>query len=102
MQAAPASTLRPLGDRVVVRPDAPETATASGILLPSTSKERPQRGTVIAVGNGRLTDEGARIAMEIAVGDSVLFAKYGGTEFKLADEELVILAEKDILAVISA
>ena len=75
--------------------------TKSGILLPDTSKERPQRGEVLAVGDGRLTDEGERIAMTLAVGDMVLFAKYGGTEFKLEDDELLILSEKDILAIVS-
>ena len=102
MQAAPARTLTPLGDRVVVRPALPETTTRSGIFLPGTTKERPQRGEVIAVGTGRLTDEGTRLVMEVAVGDTVLFGKYGGTEFTLDDEELVILAEKDILAIVPA
>jgi len=100
-QAAPAMILRPLGDRVVVRPEARAEATKSGILLPDMSKERPQRGEVIAAGDGRLTDDGQRIAMTITVGDTVLFAKYGGTEFKLEDDELLILSEKDILAILS-
>jgi chaperonin GroES len=100
-QTATVTKLRPLGDRVVVRPEARAEATKSGILLPDTSKERPQRGEVIAVGDGRLTDEGQRIAMTLAAGDMVLFAKYGGTEFKLEDDELLILSEKDILAIVS-
>jgi chaperonin GroES len=102
MLAAPAKTLSPLGDRVVVRPTVPETTTRSGIFLPGTTKERPQRGAVIAVGSGRLTDEGKRIAMDVAVGDTVLFAKYGGSEVTVEGEELVILGEKDILAIIPA
>ena len=100
-QTATVTKLRPLGDRVVVRPEARAEATKSGILLPDTSKERPQRGEVIAVGEGRLTDEGQRIAMTLAVGNTVLFAKYGGTEFKLEDDELLILSEKDVLAIVS-
>jgi chaperonin GroES len=99
-QAAPAMILRPLGDRVVVRPAARDEATKSGILLPDTSKERPQRGAVVAVGNGRTNDDGKRIEMDVKVGDTVLFAKYGGTEFKHEDEDLLILTEKDILAII--
>ena len=99
--AATATKLRPLGDRIVVRPAAREEVTRSGIVLPDTSKEKPQRGEVIAVGPGRTTDDGQRIAMEVKVGDSILFAKYAGTEFKLDDDELLILGERDILAVFS-
>ncbi len=99
-QTATAATLRPLGDRVVVRPAAREETTRSGIVLPDTGTERPQRGEVIAAGNGRVTDDGKRLALDVKVGDTVLFAKYGGTEFKLEDEELLILSEKDILAII--
>ena len=73
----------------------------SGIVLPDTAKEKPQRGTVIAVGEGRRDDDGNRIAMDVAVGEQVLFAKYAGTEFKLEDEEYLILAEKDILAIVA-
>lgn len=98
---AAATKLRPLGDRVVIRPVAREETTRSGIYLPDTSKEKPQRGEVIAVGPGRQTEEGQRIAMDVKVGDAILFAKYSGTEFKLDDEELLILGERDILAVIS-
>ena len=96
-----ASKLRPLGDRLVVRPAGREETTKSGIVLPDTAKEKPQRGTIIAVGKGRRDDDGDRIEMDVKVGDEVLFAKYAGTEFKLEDEELLILAEKDILAVVS-
>ncbi len=99
-QTATATKLRPMGDRVVIRPAAREETTRSGIVLPDTSKEKPQRGEVIAVGNGRVTDEGKRLDMDVKVGDTVLFAKYAGTEFKHDDEELLILSEKDILAII--
>lgn len=92
--------LRPLGDRVVIKPASREETTKSGIVLPDTSKEKPQRGTIIAVGEGRRDDDGERIALDVKVGDAVLFAKYAGTEFKLDDEELLILAEKDILAIV--
>ena len=100
-QTATATKLQPMGDRVVIRPAAREETTRSGIVLPDTSKEKPQRGEVIAVGNGRVTDEGKRLDMDVKVGDTVLFAKYAGTEFKHDDKELLILSEKDILAIIS-
>jgi chaperonin GroES len=93
--------LKPLGDRVVVRPMQREEVTKSGIVLPDTAKEKPQRGEVLAVGPGRTTDKGDRVDMDVKVGDQVLFAKYAGTEFKLDDDELLILSEKDILAVVS-
>jgi chaperonin GroES len=96
-----ATALKPLGDRVVIRPMAREEVTRSGIVLPDTAKEKPQRGEIIAVGPGRYDDDGDRIPMDVKSGDQVLFAKYAGTEFKLEDEELLILSEKDILAVIS-
>ena len=99
---ATAVKLTPLGDRVVVRPLGREETTKSGIVLPDTAKEKPQRGTVIAAGAGRRDDDGDRIPMDVTVGDQVLFAKYGGTEFKLEDEELLILSEKDILAIVGA
>jgi chaperonin GroES len=98
---ATAGRLRPLADRVVVRPLEREEMTKGGIVLPDTVKEKPQRGTVIATGAGRRDDDGDRIPLDVVVGDQVLFARYGGTEFKLDDEELLILAEKDILAVVS-
>ena len=90
--------LEPLADRVVVKPIEKEEMTKSGIVLPDTVKERPQEGEVIAVGPGRLSEDGKRIAMDIKVGDRVIYAKYGGTEIKIEDEELVILREGDILA----
>jgi chaperonin GroES len=91
--------LRPLGDRVVIRPLAREEVTKSGIVLPDTAKEKPQQGEVLAVGPGRVLDNGDRVNMDVKNGDRVLFAKYAGTEFKLEEEELLILSEKDILAV---
>ena len=90
--------LQPLADRVVVKPIEREDKTKSGIYIPDTAKERPQEGEVIAVGPGRLSDDGKPIKMEVKVGDTVIYAKYGGTEIKIDDEELVILRESDILA----
>lgn len=92
--------LKPLGDRLVIKPAGREEMTASGIVLPDTAKEKPQRGTVMAAGEGRRDDDGDRIPMDVKVGDQVLFAKYAGTEFKLDDQDLLILAEKDVLAII--
>jgi chaperonin GroES len=96
------SKLQPLADRLVVKPIEREEKTKAGIFLPDTAKEKPQEGEVIAVGPGRVGDDGKRIAMEVKVGDRVLYAKYGGTEIKVDDEELVILRESDILAKKSA
>jgi chaperonin GroES len=96
-----ATQLKPLGDRLVVKPTPREEMTKSGIVLPDTAKERPQEGTVLSVGPGRTLDDGTREAMEVAEGDKVLFQKYGGTEFKLDEEDLLILSQKDILAVIA-
>jgi chaperonin GroES len=90
--------LEPLGDRVVVKPSPKEEVTKSGIVIPDTAKEKPQEGKVIAVGPGRMTEDGKRIAMDVKVGDIVIYAKYGGTEIKENDEELIILRESDILA----
>jgi chaperonin GroES len=97
---AVAVNLTPLGDRVVVKPLGREETTKSGIVLPDTAKEKPQRGTIVAAGPGRRDDDGDRIALDVKVGDQILFAKYSGTEFKLDEEDLLILAEKDILATI--
>jgi chaperonin GroES len=94
-----AMKLRPLGDRVVVKPLPREEVTKSGIVLPDTAKEKPQEGEIIAAGPGRLED-GKRQALDVKVGDKVLYAKYAGTEFKLDEDELLILSEKDILAVL--
>ena len=93
--------LRPLGDRVVLRPVKREEVTKSGIVLPDTAQEKPQRGIVVAKGNGRVLDDGSKIEIDLNEGDEVLFAKYAGTEFKVEDEELLVLSEKDILAVVS-
>ena len=93
-----ATKLQPLGDRLVVKPIPREEVTKSGIVLPDTVKEKPQEGQVLAVGPGRLDENGKRIAMEVKVGDRVLYAKYGGVEIKENDEELIILRESDILA----
>ena len=92
--------IRPVNDRVVVKPAAKEEVTKSGIVIPDTAKEKPQEGTVIAVGSGRLLDNGDRAPMDVREGDRVLFAKYGGTEFKLDGEEYLVLKENDILAII--
>jgi chaperonin GroES len=97
-----AANLQPLGDRVVVKPAGKEAMTKSGIVLPDTAKEKPQRGTVIAVGQGRRDDAGKRIEMDVKVGDEILFAKYAGTEFKLEEDDLLILSEKDILAIVGS
>ena len=94
------SKLRPLGDRVVVKPLPREEMTKSGIVLPDTVKEKPQEGEIIAAGPGRLNDDGEREQMDVKVGDKVLYAKYAGTEFKVDDEELLIISQKDILAVV--
>lgn len=92
--------LRPLGDRVVVEPMEQEEVTPSGIVLPETAKEKPQKGKILAVGPGARDDEGKRIAMDVNMGDTVLFAKYAGTEIKLDGRKLLILKESDILAVV--
>ena len=93
-----AAKLQPLADRVLVKPIEKEEKTRSGIILPDTAKEKPQEGKVIAVGPGKVTDDGKRIPMDLKVGDMVIYAKYGGTEIKVDDEEMIILRESDILA----
>ncbi|MFH1031807.1 MAG: co-chaperone GroES [Chloroflexota bacterium] len=90
--------LQPLADRLVVKPIEREEVLKSGIVLPDTAKEKPQEGEVLAVGPGRLSEDGKRIAMDIKVGDIVLYAKYGGTEIKIDGEEMMILRESDVLA----
>ncbi|MFQ6122693.1 MAG: co-chaperone GroES [Dehalococcoidales bacterium] len=97
-KAKTATQLKPLGDRIVVKPIKREETTKGGIILPDTAKEKPQEGEVIAAGPGRLTDDGRRIEMEVKKGDKVMYAKYAGTEIKLDDEELLILRESDVLA----
>ena len=96
-----ASKIRPVGDRVVVRPAQKEEVTRSGIVIPDTAKEKPQEGTVVAVGTGKLNDKGERSPMEVKEGDRVLFAKYGGTEFTIEGDEVLVLRESDILAVLT-
>lgn len=91
-------TLKPLDDRVVVEPLSAEETTAGGIVLPDSAKEKPQRGTVLAVGPGRLLDSGERSTLSVKVGDEVLFGKYGGTEIEVDGKEIKILRESDILA----
>lgn len=90
--------LDPLGDRVVVKPSTKEEVTKGGIVIPDTAKEKPQEGVVLAVGPGKMTEDGKRIPPDVKVGDIVIYAKYGGTEIKEGDEDLIILRESDILA----
>lgn len=100
MATATATKLRPLGDKVVVQPTQREETTKSGIVLPDTAKEKPQEGKIIAVGTGRVLENGERLKLEVEEGQKVLYAKYAGTEVKLDGEEYLILSEKDILAVL--
>jgi len=93
--------LRPLADRIVVKAVEREEMTSSGLVLPDTAKEKPQEGNVIAVGPGKLLDSGDHVAPELKEGDRVIFSKYSGTEFKLDGEDLLIMSERDILAVYS-
>ena len=93
-----AAKLQPLADRLVVKPTQKEEITKGGIYLPDTAKEKPQEGEVVAVGPGRMTEDGKRIAMDLKVGDKVIYSKYGGSEIKIDDVEMIILRESDILA----
>ena len=95
-----AINLKPLGDRVVVEPLEQEDMTASGLVIPDTAKEKPQKGTVVAAGPGARDEDGKRVALDVSVGETVLFAKYAGTEFKLDSKKLLILKENDLLAII--
>ncbi len=96
-----AINLKPLGDRVIVEPTEREDMTASGIVLPDTAKEKPQEGTVLAVGPGKLDENGARQPLDVQEGDKVIYAKYAGTEFKLnGDRKVLILKENDLLAIL--
>jgi chaperonin GroES len=99
---ASGTKLRPLGDRVVIQPTPREEMTKSGIVLPDTAKEKPQEGSVLAVGPGRILDDGKRESIDVKVGDKVLYAKYAGTEFKVDENELLIVSQKDILAIVEA
>jgi chaperonin GroES len=94
-------TLRPLEDRILVRPEEGEETTASGIVIPDTAKEKPQEGTVLAVGPGKRSDAGDIIPMDVKEGDRVVYSKYGGTEFKLDGEDLLILSARDVLAIVA-
>ena len=90
--------IQPLGERVVIKPLPREEVSKGGIVLPDTAKEKPQEGEILAVGPGKITDDGKRVALEVKIGDTVVYSKYAGTEFKLDGEEVVILRESDILA----
>ena len=92
--------IRPLGDRVVILPATKEEVSAAGVILPDTAKEKPQKGTILAVGPGKLSDNGERQALEVSEGQTVLYAKYAGTEVKIDGEDYLILSEKDILAIV--
>ncbi len=92
--------LKPLGDRVVLKVLEAEETTASGIVLPDTAKEKPQQGKILAVGEGRYADDGSLVPVQVKEGDTVLFAKYAGTEVKYGGEELLVLKESDILAIV--
>jgi len=92
--------LKPLGDRLIVRALDEEETTASGLVLPDTAKEKPQKGEVIAVGDGKLDDDGKRIPLDVSAGDTVLYSKYGGTEIKVEGEDLLVLRESDVLALV--
>ncbi|MBV9357752.1 MAG: co-chaperone GroES [Chloroflexi bacterium] len=96
-----ATSLKPLGDRVVVQPKSREETTRSGIVLPDTASEKPQEGKVLSVGPGRMLDNGKRVDMEVKAGDSVLFAKYAGTEVKLDGEDYLVIRESDLLAIMT-
>ncbi len=94
-------TIKPLEDRLVIKAIEAEQTTASGLVIPDTAKEKPQEGEVIAVGPGRVDDNGNRVPMDVSVGDKIIFSKYGGTEVKYSGEELLILSARDVLAVVS-
>ncbi len=99
---ATSKKLRPLGDRVVIRPVEREEMTKSGIVLPDTAKEKPQEGIILAAGPGKILDDGKREQMDVKEGDRVLYSKYAGTEFKVDGEDLLIVSQKDILAIVEA
>jgi chaperonin GroES len=101
MAIATATSIRPLGDRALVEPSEREDVTKSGIVLPDTVKEKPQEGTVVSVGSGRVLDDGTKVAMEVKKGQKVLYGKYSGTEIKIEGKDYLIVSEKDILAICS-
>lgn len=92
--------IKPLEDRIVVQANEAEQTTASGLVIPDTAKEKPQEGTVVAVGPGRISDQGERIQLDVKEGDTVVYSKYGGTEFKVSGEEYLILSARDVLAIV--
>jgi chaperonin GroES len=94
-------SIKPLEDRIVVRPVAAEQVTASGLVIPDTAQEKPQEAEVIAVGPGRVDDKGVRVPVDVSVGDMVIFSKYGGTELKYNNEEYLVLSARDVLAIIT-
>jgi chaperonin GroES len=94
-------SIKPLEDRIVVRPSAAEQVTASGLVIPDTAQEKPQEAEVIAVGPGRVDDKGVRIPVDVSVGDIVIFSKYGGTELKYNNEEYLVLSARDVLAIVT-
>ncbi|VEI12796.1 co-chaperone GroES [Trueperella bialowiezensis] len=94
-------SIKPLDDRIVIQQVAAEETTASGLVLPDTAQEKPQEGTVVAVGPGRVDDNGNRVPVDVAVGDTVIYSKYGGTEVKYGDDEYIILSQRDVLAVVT-
>ena len=98
--ATATKTLKPLEDRILVRPEESEETTISGIVIPDTAKEKPQEGTVLAVGPGKRSDTGELIPMDVKEGDRVVYSKYGGTEIKVEGEELLILSARDVLAIV--
>ena len=100
MSTATKVAIKPLEDRIVVQANEAETTTASGIVIPDTAKEKPQEGEVLAVGPGRIDDKGNRVPIDVQVGDTVLYSKYGGTEVKYAGEEYLVLSARDVLAII--
>jgi chaperonin GroES len=100
MATATKTALKPLEDRILVRPEEGEETTASGIVIPDTAKEKPQEGTVLAVGPGKRSDTGDLVPMDVKEGDRVIYSKYGGTEIKLEGEELLILSARDVLAIL--
>ncbi len=100
MTTATKVAIKPLEDRIVVQANEAETTTASGLVIPDTAKEKPQEGTVLAVGAGRFDDKGTRIPVDVKVGDTVIYSKYGGTEIKYNGEEYLVLSARDVLAVV--
>ena len=93
--------IKPLEDKILVQANEAETTTASGLVIPDTAKEKPQEGTVVAVGPGRFNDKGDRVPLDVSEGDTVIYSKYGGTEIKYSGEEYLILSARDVLAVVS-